>query len=68
MMTGLFVGTFDPFTLGHDSIVRRALPLFERIVIGVGVNPAKQTLLSAAERVQVLRAALHVNMEALCCL
>ena len=54
MMTGLFVGTFDPFTLGHDSIVRRALPLFERIVIGVGVNPAKQTLLSAEERVQAI--------------
>ena len=52
MRTGLFVGTFDPFTLGHDSIVRRALPLFDILVIGVGVNPDKHTMLSAAERVQ----------------
>ena len=52
MRTGLFVGTFDPFTLGHDSIVRRALPLFDHLVIGVGVNPDKHTMLSAAERVQ----------------
>ena len=52
MRTGLFVGTFDPFTLGHDSIVQRALPLFDNLVIGVGVNPDKHTMLSAAERVQ----------------
>ena len=52
MRTGLFVGTFDPFTLGHDSIVRRALPLFDNLVVGVGVNPDKHTMLSAAERVQ----------------
>ncbi|MBQ8047809.1 MAG: pantetheine-phosphate adenylyltransferase [Prevotella sp.] len=41
-MTGLFVGSFDPFTIGHEAIVRRALPLFDRLVIGIGVNPAKQ--------------------------
>ena len=33
--TGLFTGSFDPFTIGHDDIVRRALPLFDRLVIGV---------------------------------
>ena len=33
--TGIFVGSFNPFTIGHDSIVRRALPLFDRLVIGV---------------------------------
>ncbi len=48
--TGLFVGSFDPFTIGHDAIVRRALPLFDRIVIGVGVNGGKQTMFSAADR------------------
>ena len=35
MKTGIFVGSFDPFTIGHDNIVRRALPLFDRLVIGV---------------------------------
>ena len=33
MRTGIFVGSFNPFTIGHDSIVRRALPLFDRLVI-----------------------------------
>ena len=37
-MTGIFTGSFDPFTVGHDDIVRRALPLFDRIVMGIGVN------------------------------
>ena len=41
MRTGIFVGSFDPFTIGHDSIVRRALPLFDKIVIGVGINERK---------------------------
>lgn len=42
MKTGIFTGSFDPFTIGHDDIVRRALPLFDRIVIGIGVNERKQ--------------------------
>ena len=50
MKTALFTGTFDPFTIGHHSVVTRALPLFDRIVIGVGVNERKQTRLSAQER------------------
>lgn len=37
----LFAGSFNPFTVGHDSIVRRGLALFDRIIIGVGHNPAK---------------------------
>lgn len=52
MKTGIFVGSFDPFTTGHDAIVRRALPLFDRIVIGVGVNERKKYMYSAQVRVQ----------------
>ena len=37
----LFAGSFDPFTIGHKSIVDRALPLFDEFVIGVGVNSGK---------------------------
>ena len=37
----LFAGSFNPFTVGHDSIVRRGLGLFDRIIIGVGHNRAK---------------------------
>ena len=50
MKTGIFVGSFDPFTTGHDAIVRRALPLFDRIVIGVGVNERKRYMFSAEVR------------------
>ena len=49
-MTAIFTGSFDPFTIGHDDILRRALPLFSRIVIGVGINERKQYMLSAEER------------------
>lgn len=49
-MTGIFTGSFDPFTVGHDDIVRRALPLFDRIVIGIGVNERKQYMLTAEKR------------------
>ena len=45
--TGIFVGSFDPFTTGHHAIVRRALPLFDRIVIGVGFNERKKYMYSA---------------------
>lgn len=54
---GVFVGTFNPFTLGHDSIVRRALPLFDRLVIGVvGDHVQKPGLPPAEERVKCIAA------------
>lgn len=55
MNKGLFVGSFDPFTIGHNSIVRRALPLFDHIIIGVGVNERKKYMLSAEERVKRIK-------------
>ena len=56
MRTGVFVGSFNPFTIGHNSIVRRALPLFDRLVIGVvGDNVHKPDMPSAEERMQVIR-------------
>lgn len=53
-MVGVFVGSFDPYTIGHDNILRRAQPLFDKIVIGVGVNVNKQNMLSAEERVSAI--------------
>jgi len=50
MRTGIFVGSFDPFTIGHDNVVRRALPLFDRLIIGIGVNERKQCLQDADTR------------------
>ena len=52
MKTALFAGSFDPFTLGHKSIVDRALRLFDRIIIGVGVNPNKPGWIEPDERVK----------------
>ena len=52
---GVFVGTFNPFTVGHDSIVRRALPLFDRLIIGVvGDHVQKPGLPAAEERVEAI--------------
>ena len=53
--TGSFVGSFNPFTVGHDSIVRRALPLFDRLVIGVvGDQVYKPDMPSAEERIKAI--------------
>lgn len=49
------MGSFDPFTIGHDSVVRRAVKLFDRLVIGVGVNESKRYMLSAQKRVEAIR-------------
>lgn len=66
--TGIFVGSFDPFTVGHDSVVRRAVRLFDRLVIGVGVNESKHYALSAGQRVDAIRRLYrgdsHIEVEA----
>lgn len=48
----LFPGTFDPVTLGHIDIINRALPLFDKIIVGIGVNAAKNPMFSADQRMQ----------------
>lgn len=54
-MTGIFTGSFDPYTIGHDDILRRALPLFDHIVIGIGVNERKSYMQSAEERMKTIK-------------
>jgi pantetheine-phosphate adenylyltransferase len=60
MKIALFPGTFDPFTLGHASVVERGLALFDHIVIAIGVNNDKKTLFSPEERLNQIRAC-YVN-------
>jgi pantetheine-phosphate adenylyltransferase len=52
----VFAGSFDPYTIGHDDIARRALKLFDRLVIVVAVNPEKHYMFSAEERLTAIRA------------
>lgn len=55
MKTALFTGTFDPFTIGHADIVRRALALFDHIIIGVAVSELKHTKQEADQRLQTIK-------------
>lgn len=50
MRVALFPGSFDPFTRGHESIVRRALPLFDKFVIAIGVNADKRAFMTMEQR------------------
>jgi len=56
MKTGLYTGTFDPFTTGHQNIVMRALPLFDRLVIAVAVSELKHTQEEIGQRVRNIQA------------
>lgn len=56
MRTGLYPGTFDPITLGHIDIIRRACSLVDRLVIGVAINQGKGPLFSLDERVAMIEA------------
>ena len=46
----LFPGTFDPITLGHVDVINRAVPLFDKLVIGVGINSSKQPMFTVEQR------------------
>ena len=52
---GVYPGTFDPVTLGHLDIIRRATHLVDRLVIGVTTNPSKQPMFTIEERLQMVR-------------
>ncbi|MGL4309579.1 MAG: pantetheine-phosphate adenylyltransferase [Paracoccaceae bacterium] len=56
MRIGLYPGTFDPITLGHVDIIQRALPLVDRLVIGVAINRDKGPLFSLEDRVAMVSA------------
>jgi pantetheine-phosphate adenylyltransferase len=48
----LFPGTFDPITLGHVDIIDRSLPLFDKIIVGIGLNTSKSPMFSDEQRLQ----------------
>ncbi|MCE5330945.1 MAG: pantetheine-phosphate adenylyltransferase [Bacteroidales bacterium] len=59
MKRAIFPGTFDPFTIGHFSIVMRGLSIFDEIVIGIGTNQSKKTLFSVEKRIEMIRQAFE---------
>lgn len=54
MKRAIFPGTFDPFTIGHYSIVQRGLTFFDEIIIGIGLNQTKKTLFSVEKRIEMI--------------
>ena len=55
MRKAIFPGTFDPFTIGHFSVVKRALTFMDEVVIGIGVNEGKRTWFPVEKRLEMIR-------------
>jgi pantetheine-phosphate adenylyltransferase len=51
---GFYSGSFDPVTLGHTDVIRRAARLLDKLVIGIGVNPGKSPMFTASDRIAML--------------
>ncbi len=56
MNSAVFPGSFDPFTLGHKDIIDRALPLFDALIIAIGVNVDKKYMFDTEARIQMIEA------------
>ena len=55
MKRALFPGSFDPFTLGHHSIVKRALAFMDEVIVGVGIHEGKHGFIPVEKRVEMIR-------------
>ena len=64
-LTAVYPGTFDPMTLGHEDLMRRAGRLFERLILAVAAGHHKRTMFSLAERLEIAQelAVKHPNVE-----
>ena len=58
MLTVVYPGTFDPFTRGHEDLVRRAARLFDRVVVGIAASEAKKPMFALDERIDMAREVL----------
>lgn len=61
MTRAIFPGSFDPFTIGHYSIVNRALAFVDEVVVAIGVNDAKRTTFSLETRINIIKKAFDKN-------
>ena len=55
MKKAIFPGSFDPFTLGHHSIVKRALTFMDEVIVGIGINEGKRSMIPVEKRVDMIR-------------
>ncbi len=53
--TAVFPGSFDPITRGHESVIKRALPLFDEVYIAIGVNSEKKSFFTIEQRMEFIR-------------
>ncbi|MDR2936906.1 MAG: pantetheine-phosphate adenylyltransferase [Rikenellaceae bacterium] len=57
--TAIFPGSFDPYTMGHKSVVDQGLSLFDRVIVAIGINVEKRGLLTPENRVALIRDLYH---------
>jgi len=57
-VSAMYPGTFDPITLGHEDLVRRALRLFDKVVVAIAANPGKEPMFTLDERVGLAKTVL----------
>ena len=62
MTTAIYPGSFDPITLGHIDVIGRAATLFDKLVVGVLVNPKKSPMLELDERIATIREAIDEEL------
>lgn len=66
MKTAIFPGSFDPFTRGHEAVVEQATNLFDKVVIAIGDNVGKRSLLSQKDRLRLIRRLYENNPKVEC--
>jgi pantetheine-phosphate adenylyltransferase len=57
-VSAMYPGTFDPLTLGHEDLVRRASRLFDKVVVAIAANPSKEPMFTLDERVDLARSSM----------
>ncbi len=62
MTIGLYVGSFDPITIGHLDIIKRSMAFCRQLFVVVGVNPVKKTMFSAEERVELINQVIDAEL------
>jgi pantetheine-phosphate adenylyltransferase len=61
MKIAVFPGSFDPITIGHQNIIERALPLFDKIIIAIGINSSKKYHFSLEQRTDFIQLTFNDN-------